>query len=145
MKTGILPQSICRFNAVSINMPMSLSTDIRKATKTSLRAEATLNKKSRCWRDPKLGFKLHHGVTEITNTGTHVGMQTNGTEEKTHTQTHAACCFCFVFTKMPKILIGENKNSTCRRLKFYPYLSLYTKKKKSTPNGAETLHEIPET
>lgn len=109
VKTGILPQSICRFNTVSINMPMSLSTDIRKATKTSLRAEATLNKKSRCWRDPKLGFKLHHGVTEITNTGTHVGMQTNGTEEKTHTQPTLLAVFALFLQRCQKYSLEKIK------------------------------------
>lgn len=111
VKTGILPQSICRFNAVSINIPMSLYTDIRKATKTSLRAEATLNKKSRCWRDPKLGFKLHHGVTEITNTGTHVGMQTNGTEEKTHTQPTLLAVFASFLQRCQKYSLEKIKTA----------------------------------
>lgn len=111
VKTGILPQSICRFNAVSINIPMSLYTDIRKATKTSLRAEATLNKKSRCWQDPKLGFKLHHGVTEITNTGTHVGMQTNGTEEKTHTQPTLLAVFASFLQRCQKYSLEKIKTA----------------------------------
>jgi hypothetical protein len=76
VKTDILPKAIYMFNEISIKIPMTIITEIKKPTlkfiwkhKRTQIANTTLNKKEQCWKYTIPNFKLYYKAKQEHTSG----------------------------------------------------------------------------
>ena len=146
---AILPEEICRFNAIPIKISMTFFSEIEKTTlkcmwnhKGPWVAKAIL-RKSKTGGTTFPDFRIYCKPTVLWGTDTKPDTQSNGTEQRTQKWTHTYTV-TWSLTRVPGIHKKSLFNEwcwkdwifTCRRVKLDPYTIDKTKQNKTpSQNG----------